>query len=80
MKGYLSINLNYSTWQRKNKRSLKDSKHTLVAHSHLEASRYLPLLEKNLGKGKFDFILNADNNFEEELYDDDEDMRLRFAN
>ena len=41
----------------------KNGKNTLVAHSRLEASRYLPLLEKNLGKDNFDFILNADDDY-----------------
>ena len=50
----------------------KDGKHTLVAHSGLEASRYLPLLEKNLGKGNFDYILNADDDWADED-DGDED-------
>ena len=53
----------------------------------LEASRYLPLLEMNLGKDNFDYILNAD----DEDWDDDlddcildihdrfEDMHHKFA-
>lgn len=51
----------------------KEGKHTLVAHSRLEASRYLPLLEKNLGKGNYDYILNADDNYDEDLDDDLDD-------
>lgn len=35
----------------------KDGKHCLVAHSQLEASRYLPLLKKNLGDDGFSYIL-----------------------
>ena len=52
----------------------KDGKHTLVSHTRLEASRYLPLLEKNLGEGNFDFILNVtDDDWDEDLEDDDWD-------
>ena len=51
----------------------KDGKHTLVAQSRLEASRYLPLLEKNLGKGNYDFILNPDDDFDEDWDDDLDD-------
>ncbi len=58
----------------------KNGKHTLVAHSRLEASRYLPLLEKNLGKGNFDYILNADDDLDDVLddVDDDEDSSWLF--
>ena len=38
----------------------RDGKHFLVANSNLEASRYLPLLRKNLGEGEFDFVINTD--------------------
>lgn len=48
----------------------KDGKHYLVSHSSLEASRYLPLLEKNLGVGNFDYILNAD---DDDMIDDWDD-------
>ena len=51
----------------------KDGKHTLVAHTRLEASRYLPLLEKNLGKGNFDYILNADDDWDDVWDEDDND-------
>lgn len=51
----------------------KDGKHTLVAQSRLEASRYLPLLEKNLGKGNYDFILIPDDNVDEDWDDDLDD-------
>ncbi len=52
----------------------KDGKHTLVAHSSFEASRYLPLLEKNLGEGNYDYILSAlDPNIDDEDFYDDED-------
>lgn len=50
----------------------KDGKHFLMAGSHLEASRYLPLMEKNLGKGNFDFAIDTDDSlFGHE--DDEED-------
>lgn len=50
----------------------KDGKHFLMAASHLEASRYLPLMEKNLGKGNFDFAIDTDDSlFGHE--DDEED-------
>ena len=51
----------------------KDGKHTLVAHSRLEASRYMPLLEKNLGHGNYDYILNADVESDNDWDDDDDD-------
>ena len=52
----------------------KNGKHTLVTHTRLEASRYLPLLEKNLGKDNFDYILNADDeDWDDDLDDDDDD-------
>ena len=52
----------------------KDGKHTLVTHTHLEASQYLPLVEKNLGEGNFDYILNVtDDDWDEELEDDDDE-------
>ena len=46
----------------------KNGKHTLVTHTRLEASRYLPLLKKNLGKDNFDYILNADDEDHSWLY------------
>ena len=49
----------------------KDGKHTLVAHSNLEASKYLPLLEKNLGEGNYDVII-GDRGFSDEYEDEDE--------
>lgn len=45
-----------------------EGKHFLVVDSKLEASRYLPLLQKNLGEGNFDFMIRDDND-----YDEDED-------
>ena len=51
----------------------KDGKHTLVAHSRLEASCYMPLLEKNLGHGNYDYILNADVESDNDWDDDDDD-------
>lgn len=51
-----------------------DGKHTLITRTRLEASQYLPLLEKNLGKGNFDYILNVtDDDWDEDLDDDDDD-------
>lgn len=47
---------------------------TLLLHTHLEASRYLPILEKNLGEGNFDYILNVtDDDWDEELEDDEDE-------
>ena len=37
----------------------KDGKHFLIANSQLEASRYLPLLRKNLGDGNYDYIVDV---------------------
>lgn len=54
----------------------RKGKHTLVASSNLEASRYLPLLEKNLGKGNYEYILRVDeyeDDFEEDEDEDDWD-------
>jgi hypothetical protein len=38
----------------------RDGKHLLVANNNLEASRYLPLLKKNLGEGNFEFTIKTD--------------------
>lgn len=54
----------------------KDGKHLLVAHSNLEASRYLPLLEKNLGQGNYNYLINVGGfgDYDDDLFvDDDED-------
>ena len=58
----------------------KDGKHCLVAHSRLEASRYLPLLKKHLGNDGFSYILPgemADNMLmgddDDDLYEEDEE-------
>ena len=48
----------------------KDGQHFLVANSNLEASRYLPLLKKNLGEGNFKYIIN-DYGYEDDDFDDD---------
>ena len=44
-------------------------KHHLVCHSNLEASRYLPLLRKNLGEGNFSYLINIGSPFGDEDYD-----------
>lgn len=46
----------------------KDGKHFLIANSQLEASRYLPLLKKNLGEGNYDYIIDITPG----KYDDDD--------
>ena len=51
----------------------RDGKHTLVASSRLEASRYLPLLRKNLGEGNYDYLLRMDSGYAEEDDEDNED-------
>lgn len=38
----------------------RNGKHLLLANNNLEASRYLPLLKKNLGEGNFDFTVKTD--------------------
>lgn len=48
----------------------KDGKHSLVAKSMLEASKYLPLLRKNLGDN-FEWTINEDD--DDGLFDDDFD-------
>ncbi len=58
-----------------------DGKHLLMANNNLEASRYLPLLQKNLGEGNFEFTIKMDN-LNEDL-DEDPDIlleRLEHAN
>lgn len=45
----------------------RDGKHFLIANNNLEASRYLPLLKKNLGEGKYEFIIKTN-------YDEDFDL------
>lgn len=37
----------------------KDGMHYLFANSQLEASRYLPLMSKNLGDGKYRYVVSA---------------------
>lgn len=49
----------------------KDGQHFLVARTRLEASRYLPLLKKNLGEGNFMYVV-ADDDSEEDDFDLDE--------
>ena len=44
----------------------RDGKHCLITQTKLEASRYLPLLEKTLGQGNYDFFLGD----EVPIYDD----------
>ncbi|MDR0572984.1 MAG: DUF1186 family protein [Tannerella sp.] len=46
-----------------------EGKPFLVTANSLEASKYIPILNKNVGKGNYDFLLN-DNDYE---YDDDDD-------
>ncbi len=48
----------------------KDGKHLLVAHSQQEANLYLPLLERTLGKGNYDYIINDDDDEDDYDYDD----------
>lgn len=43
----------------------KDGQHLLVVNSRLEASRYLPLLNKNLGEGNYKFIVEDDDSEED---------------
>ena len=50
-----------------------NGKHHLVCHSNLEASRYLPLLRKNLGEGNFSYLINIGSPFGDEDYDDDDE-------
>ena len=51
----------------------KDGKHCLVAHSRLEASRYLPLLKKSLGEDGFNYILPGEMADDDFLGEDGED-------
>ena len=49
----------------------ENGKHLLFANSRLEASRYLPLLEKNLGPGNYDYVIKTDyDDLDPDLYDD----------
>lgn len=53
----------------------KNGKHFLMCHTNLEASKYLPLLKKNLGDN-FDFAINMDDeNGWDELEDFDENFQ-----
>lgn len=54
----------------------ENGQHLLVAHSKLEASRYLPLLEENLGKDNYKFIINVGGVLDDDDGYDDEDLRL----
>ena len=50
----------------------RDGKHFLTCRSELEASRYLPLMKKNLGEGNYHYIIGiGDPGFADEDYDDD---------
>lgn len=51
----------------------KDGKHFLVAHNQREANKYLPMLEKNLGEGNYDFVINATPDQDDYEPDDDFD-------
>lgn len=53
----------------------RDGKHCLICHTQLEAKRYLPLLEKNLGVGNFDYIIAdeaPDDYYDDGDFDDDD--------
>ena len=50
----------------------RDGKHFLVAHSEAEANLYLPLLERMLGKGNYDYMMALDDDDHDD-YDDDDD-------
>lgn len=56
----------------------KDGQHYLVAMNKMELSKYLPILEKNLG-GDFKYIVQDDDDDEYDEYDDDELME-KFKN
>ena len=59
----------------------RDGKHLLMANNNLEASRYLPLLKKNLGEGNFAFTIKMDNLDEDLEWDSDKFLeRLEHAN
>jgi len=53
----------------------RDGKHLLMANNNLEASRYLPLLKKNLGEGNFAFTIKTD--YDEDFEWDPEKMLER---
>ena len=51
-----------------------DGKHLLMVQSRQEAGKYLPLLEKNLGEGNYDFIIGVSNDeIRDDIEDDSED-------
>lgn len=49
----------------------KGGKHLLICQTRLEASKYLPLLEKNLGKDNYDYIIGIGDEPDDDYYDDD---------
>ena len=53
----------------------REGKHFLTCRSELEASRYLPLMRRNLGEGNYHYIIGiGDPGFDDdEEYDDEED-------
>lgn len=56
----------------------KDGRHFLMVGTRLEASRYIPTLDKHLGKGNYEIYINedyqyADEDFDDEDYDDFDD-------
>lgn len=59
----------------------RDGKHLLIANNNLEASRYLPLLKKNLGEGNFAFSIKMDDLNEDLDWDSGKFLeRLEHAN
>lgn len=52
----------------------KNGKHFLVAHSQQEANKYLPLLNKNLGDGNYNIVVNATPDYDDDETDDDFDL------
>jgi hypothetical protein len=56
----------------------KDGKHFLTCRSELEASRYLPLMRKNLGEGNYHYIIGiGDPGFDDDSADEDDEYAFR---
>ena len=51
----------------------RDGKHFLMVRTQLEAGRYLPLLNKNLGEGNFDYVIGLDDSDDIEYLDDEDE-------
>lgn len=55
----------------------RNGKHFLICDTKLEASRYLPILRKTLGEGRFDYLIGIDEDEAESNIGDEDDDYLQ---